>query len=209
MAAIADGIGSGFTSAGVVGRREPAAPSPPAGRGSRSQPVNPVPDSGVGYSGLGRLFAAREHVWAEAGRVRQQDRKLSQVAKQISDNKTKLEQVKLYPPYPPNESRRAEAIREFNGIAAEVRRLVAEGVVEGVSLPSLESGSSTAEAEAAVAALGAAQTRVQTHRVNLAAQVATPGDRAAESESARLGLALGENDQGGLSRSAGELRQII
>ncbi|MGE3618244.1 MAG: hypothetical protein AB7L66_20405 [Gemmatimonadales bacterium] len=176
---------------------------------SRGQPARTSGAGEIGNQVLGRLYAARETALAEAGRIRQLDRKLSQVSKQLGENRTKLEQFKLYPPYPPDEPRRAEAIREFNGIAAEVKRLVAEGAVpQNLGLSPLAERASTADAETAVAALGTAQTSVEQQRASLAASVATGGEPAVATESAAAAQELGQSGPG-LSRAVSDLlRQL-
>jgi hypothetical protein len=83
--------------------------------------------SGVGHlSELGQLFEARGRSWAEAIRIRELAQQLS---KSGGGRKGPSIQVKLYPPYPPDEPPQAATIRRFNGITAEVERI--EATVRG------------------------------------------------------------------------------
>src|SRR5262249_28887413 len=113
-----------------------------------------------------------------------------------------LEQVKLYPPYPADEPRRAAVIREFNGIAAEVRKLI------GSEVQSLAPTASTNEAEQAVARLRDVSNQARNEQGKVTASVETSQDAGPAAESAQLGTALaGQPD--GLSRTiTNALREI-
>ncbi|MFN0181417.1 MAG: hypothetical protein ACKVZ0_21620 [Gemmatimonadales bacterium] len=160
------------------------------------------------YGDLGRLWDQRGARWAEAVRVRQLDRKLSRTADRVNETRDDLQQVKLYPPYPIDESRRAAAIRQFNGIAEEIRRL--EAVQEAVpGLPTLSATASTAEAEGAVAALGRVGVAIAGQRAALTAATSSRGElELAESTSLEVARGLG-GEELALSRRSDELlRQI-
>jgi len=202
MTAISDGFGTSFAPTGVIGRRQATVSSPPS-RADRGQPAQGAGASGASRHGeLGRLYEERGHVWAEAVRVRQLDRKLGRLADTAGEVKVRLEQVKLYPPYPANESRRAETIREFNGLAAEVRKMITGGETPELTLAPLSPTASTAEAEQGVAALDDVAQRFTAQRNALAAAV---GTSAADVDSSELGQALSTVDQGGISRQVTDL----
>lgn len=149
---------------------------------------------------------ARSGSWTDAARVRHLDQKLGRVARDAESLRFNLEQIKLYPPYPVNESRRAETIRQFNGLATEVARL--EGLISGASLQSLSADASTAQAEQAVADLGALVGALDASRVGLAASFASPADAAAASISRAAGAELAELDTGLTASDAGFLRRF-
>ncbi len=205
MTAITDGIGITLAPTSVIGRRQAAVPSPssPADRG---QPERSAGAGGTSRRGeLGRLYEERGHIWAEAVRVRQLDRKLGRLADQAGEVKVRLEQVKLYPPYPANESRRAETIREFNGLTAEVRKMIAGGETPEVGLAPLSAAASTAEAEQGVSRLDDVAHRFDAQRSALAAAVGTTDGTGAEVRSAEVGQALGSVEQSGISRQVTDL----
>ncbi len=209
MAAITDGFGPGFVPPPSAARR--ALPSPPVPTGPVDH-LGPAPLAGQGESNRGdlvRLYEARGRGWTDAVKTRQLDRTLGQLSEHAGEVKVRLEQVKLYPPYPIDESRRAETIREFNGLAAEVRRMnvVLDG--GGVSLTTLAKNASTDEAERAVSALTDAGASLEARRASLAAAAAAPGAGRAESQSLDIGSRLGDGAGSGISRQAGDLlRQI-
>ncbi len=204
MAAITDGVGSSIAPAGTFGRPTLAAPPRPiAGRGAGS-----FSDAGaVGRFGdLGRLWEGRGRAWAEAVRIHQLDRRLGRFAERVTETQQRLEQVKLYPPYPINESRRAEAIRQFNGLAAEALRLIDADASPGA----LPERASTAEAEAALVALGTLGGRVARERAALATKLSAEAEvPQAELVSGQIGHRFAASARGGLSGvSVDVLRQI-
>jgi hypothetical protein len=158
------------------------------------------------FGDLGRLWESRGRAWAEAVRIHQLDRRLGRFAEQVSETQHQLEQVKLYPPYPIDEPRRARAIRQFNGLVAEARRLIHADV----SPAELGDRATTGEAEAAVVALGRVGGRVAGERASLADKLS------AEAEAPEAGLVSGEVghrfetwSDGRLTRASGDvLRQI-
>jgi hypothetical protein len=158
------------------------------------------------YGELVRMWERRGASWADAVQVRQIDGKLSRVAEQVSQTRYDLQQVKLYPPYPIDEPRRAQAIRQFNGIAEEVRRL---DVARNHGMTALGEGASTAEAEAAIAALGRVGSAIAGRRAALAEQAPSRGEvDQAEASSLEVSRSLGDQDLA-LARSSEELlRQI-
>ena len=195
MAVITDGFGPNIVPAGSVARRAWSLPSPPE-RAGRTQSSEQAGGPGEA-SRLGN--PAR---WAEAAATRQLDRTLGRLSDKTHEIGTKLEQVKMYPPYPIDEPRRAAAIREFNGLAAEVQRM-------NVIITALDPHASTAEAEQAVTSLTQVGEGLQGRRAGLAAAAAVPGAGRAEGQSLAIGGALGDTDVGGISRQAGDvLRQI-
>ncbi len=165
---------------------------------------NPGPVSGAGAVGrfgdLGRLFESRGHQWAEAVKLRQQDGKLSQLARQIDSVTTNLVPVKLYPPYPPDESRRAQAIRDFNGVAAEVAKVVGPEI--GAGLAPLPNQATTGEAERAITGLSQAGQAVAAARQDIAAAASsgTVPESALAKLSAQVGGALARTGGATLSR---------
>jgi hypothetical protein len=160
--------------------------------------------SGAGAVGrfgdLGRLFESRGHRWAEAVKLRQQDGKLSQLARQIDSAATNLVPIKLYPPYPPDESRRAQAIRQFNGVAAEVAKAVGPEI--GAGLVPLSDRATTGEAERALDGLSRAGQAVAAARQRIAAAASsgTVPEPAVAKVSAQVGQALAQTDGATLSR---------
>lgn len=208
MAAITDGHGINVALPGVTGKSAVVPPSSPersAGRGT----VARSDDAGaVGRFGdLGRLWETRGEEWAAAVRIHQRDRQLGRLADRASETAQRLEQVKLYPPYPVNESRRTQAIREFNGLAAEARRLVAAGAAPA----ELGTQATTAEAEVAVAALRQLGGRVAGVRAEVSARFSVEAEvPAAESTSAEVGEALEGGEDRRLSRGSTDLlRQLV
>ena len=210
MASITDGIGPSFGPAVLAGRQAASVSPLSAGPTGRRQPAPSVGEDGIGRFGdLGRLYEARKHVWTEAVRVRNLDQKLSRVADRAGEVRVKLEQVKLYPPYPVDEPRRAEAIREFNGIAEEVKRRATTGEAPKIGLTALKPHASTAEAEHAAESLGQVREQFQAERATLARNAASGAGAEAESGSHGVGVALGEAHGAGLSvRASDLLRQI-
>lgn len=209
MAAITDGLGPGLVPAASAARRAFPSPPVPTGRADRQAPAQLAGRGESNRGDLVRLYEARGRAWTDAAKTRQLDRTLGQLSEHAGEVKVRLEQVKLYPPYPIDESRRAETIREFNGLAAEVRRMnvVIDG--GGVSLTSLAPNASTDEAERAVSGLTQAGTGIEAQRAGLAAAAAAPGAGGAESWSLDIGSRLGDGTGGGISRQAGDLlRQI-
>ena len=202
--AITEGIGPGYGATGITGRREPVAPSVPSQR-PESGRSEPSAGQGVGrHSDLGRLYADRGRVWAEAVQVRQQDRKLARVAEKASAVQAKLDQVKLYPPYPIDEPRRAEAIREFNGLAAEVRKMIATGAAPSVTVTSLPPAASTAQAEQASVEAGQVNERFTATRIELAGSFGTVSISHIEAESVAIGSGLGDTGAG-ITRGGSDL----
>lgn len=209
MAAITDGFGPGFVTAASAARRALPSPPVPTGRTDRQAWAQPAGRGESNRGDLVRLYEARGRAWTEAAKARQLDQALGRLSEHAGEVKVRLEQVKLYPPYPIDEFRRAETIREFNGLAAEVRRMnvVIDG--GGVSLRSLAPNASTDEAERAVGALTQAGAGIEARRAGLAAAVAAPGAGGAESRSLDIGSRLGDGTVGGISRQAGDLlRQV-
>lgn len=210
MGAIIDGIGPSFAPA-YVARQSAPLPSPTAnGRTGRGQPAQAA---GAGeterFGDLGRLYEARGHGWAEAVRVRQLDGKLGKLADRAGDVKVELEQVKLYPPFPIDEPRRAAAIREFNGLAEEIKKMETNGEAPGVKLTTLAPNASTAAAESAANALLQVQHRLESRRAALAERVASGSGGDAEASSRNVGTALGGGGGTGITGVATDLlRQI-
>jgi len=165
---------------------------------------DPGPASGAGAVGrfgdLGRLFESRGHQWAEAVKLRQQDGKLSKLARQIDSAATNLGPVKLYPPYPPDEPRRAQAIRQFNGVAAEVAKAVGPDI--GAGLAPLSDQATTGEAERALDGLSQAGQAVAAARQGIAAAASsgTGPELAVAKVSAQVGQALAQTGGATLSR---------
>lgn len=210
MGAIIDGIGPNFAPT-YVGRQGAALPSPSSS--SRAGRGKPAQAAGAGEPGrfgeLGRLYEARGHGWAEAVRVRQLDGKLGKLADRAGDVKVKLEQVKLYPPFPIDEPRRAAAIREFNGLAEEIKKMETVASGPGLNLATLAPNASTAAAEQAVSALGQAKQGLEARRAALAEQAASGTGGEALANSREVGAALGGTEAGGISRSVSDLlRQL-
>lgn len=170
MTAITDGFGPNIVPAGSVARRAWSLPSPPAERAGRT----------------------------ESSATRQLDRTRGRLAEKTNEIRTRLEPVKLYPPDPIDEPRRAAAVREFNGLAAEVKRM-------NVVISALDPNASTAEAEQAVTSLPQVGEGLQGRRAGLAAGAAVPGAGPAEGQSLAIGSALGDGDGGGISRQAGDV----
>lgn len=203
MSAITDGFGPRVVPAGLAPRRGSTFPAPVdrADRTERSVPSR-TGDLAPSYEAHGR-------VWAEAAKTRQLDQTLGRLSDRTGELKVRLERVKLYPPYPLDETPRAAAIREFNGLAEEVRRMNVVMSADGVSVTSLAPNASTAEAERVVSALTQAGAGLDARRAGLAAAAAAPGARGAESRSVEIGSRLGDGTLGGISRHAGDiLRQV-
>ena len=210
MAAIADGIGTSISPAQPAGRWAVALPPPSEGRTDPSQPAVVASRPGVAAAGeLGRLYGARSQVLTEAVQVRQTVRKLDRVAGRAQAVQEKLDRVKLYPPYPTDEPERAKAIREFNGVAQEVKRMIGSGEGPVVELNGLRPGAAPAELDRAAQSAREVTFRFEAQRAALAQQVASGSGAEAEVQSKGLGTALGETAGAGLSRRAADLlRQI-
>jgi hypothetical protein len=206
MGTITAGIGARSTATGTVDR---PASLPAPERVGRGQAKRSAGAGEVGrYGDLGRLWDRRGASWAEAVRVRQLDRKLSRTADRVNETRSDLQQVKLYPPYPIDEPRRAAAIRQFNGIAEEVRRLDAHREAVPV-LRTLGETASTAEAEAAIAALGQFGVAIAGRRAALATLTPSQGElELSESASLEVARSLGDDDLALSRRSDELLRQI-
>lgn len=209
MASITDGIGSGFGSAGI-GRREPAVPSTPDRR-ARFAPAERAGTDDVGTRGaLGRLFEARVAGLAGAKQIRQLDRRLEQTQAQLSESRVQLQQFKLYPPYPIDEPKRAQAIREFNGLAEEIERLTGHGPPKDLVLPRLAETAGPGDADVALGSIEYARIRVDAERATLVASVSSGDDAPAAAQSAEIAGGLADASPTGLSRSAAALlRQIF
>jgi len=210
MSAITDGIGPILAPTQTVGRWASPFPSPSAGRTDRSEPAVPAGGDDPGHLGdLRRLYEARGQSATEAVHVRQIDRKLSRVADRAGEARGRLDQVKFYPPYPADEPVRAKAIREFNGIAQEVRRMVGNGEAPAVELHALRPGATSVEIEQAASSMGEVQHRFEAERARLAQGASSGPGTDVEASSQGVGSALGEADGAGLSRRAADLlRQI-
>lgn len=193
---VTDQMRTAFTPT-VPGRWEGVSPSP-AGNGRRGGDA-PAADVATVEIGAGQL---RSGSWTDAARVRHLDQKLGRVARDAETLRFNLEQVKLYPPYPINESRRAETIRQFNGLATEVARL------EGLTLQALAPNASTERAEQAVADLGALVDTIGSTRASLAAAAASPAESGAAAASRAAGSALAQVDAGLTASDAGFLRRF-
>jgi hypothetical protein len=167
-----------------------------------------VPRTGeVGQiGGLGRLLASRGASLAGARQVRHLEEELGRFADRVASSKSELEQVKLYPPYPIDEPRRAQAIREFNGIAAEVERM---GPPAGGRSIQLGPTASTGEAEQAIEVLTAVAAKIEGRRAELAASVAATGEESAAAEAVALGTALNDSGSARIGRPDGNLQEIL
>ncbi len=204
--ATTEGVGPRFVPVGPA----PTRSSAPSARSERGQSALAEPIPKPQHLGdLPALFETRRRALAQAVETRQLDRTLGGLSATTSQVKARLEEVKLYPPYPVNESRRAEAIREFNGLAAEARRLAVAFGAPRQSLDALAPNASTAEAEQAISGLTVVGQNVAARRAKLAATAEAPKGAGAETQSIQIGSALGHGDFAGLTRQAGELlRQI-
>ncbi len=205
MAAIAGGVGPRFAPAEVAAGRATPFPSVPGGR--REVPANTGDIAST--EGLVRFYEAQGQRFDEAVTIRQVDRTLGRLFGETDDVKVRLEQVKLYPPYPIDESRRARAIRDFNGLTAEVRRMHVTIDPAGASLTSLSPNASTEEAERAVSALAQVGIGIQAKRAVLAAETAPPPAGSATRQSLEVAAQLGESDIGGISRNSGDVLRRI
>lgn len=210
MAAIADGVGTSISPAQPAGRWAVALPPSPEGRTDRNEPAVVAGRSGVEPVGdLGRLYGARSQGLTEAVHVRQTVRKLDRVAGRAQAVQEKLDRVKLYPPYPTDEPERAKAIREFNGVAQEVKRMIGTGEGPVVELKGLRPGATPVELDRAAQSAREVTFRFGAQRTALAQRVSSGAGVEAEVQSRGLGLALGETAAAGLSRRAADLlRQI-
>ena len=208
MSVIADGIGSGYTPAPAASRREPI-PSAPARHAGGSGEAGVIGDGSYAPTGeLGRLYQASSERWANAVKVRQTHQQLGQLSTQILDTHYQLTQVKLYPPYPADEPRRAAVIRQFNGVAAEVARLVPQH-----RLAPLGPQASTAEATTALGSLERARTAVDAKRTELAQQsigaAFASADNEAEKQAQDVRAGFQIVDESGIARAASTtLRQL-
>jgi hypothetical protein len=155
------------------------------------------------------LYEARGQRFDEAVVIRQVDRTLGRLSGEADGVKTRLEQVKLYPPYPIDESRRARAIRDFNGLTAEVRRMNVIIDTAGASPTSLGPNASTEEAELAVSALAQVGIGIQAKRASLATETAPPPPATAARQSLEVAAQLGDSDIGGISRDTGDVLRRI
>jgi hypothetical protein len=131
---------------------------------------------------------------------------LGRLAEQVSEVRTRLDWVKLYPPYPPDEPRRAAAIRQFNGIVAEVRRMVDQA-------EPLSPTASTEQAERAVAVLSRCETLLRDRRERVQAAIAAgsgPSDGEIEAQIAAVRRGLAPIGQVGMAAgSTGLLRELL
>lgn len=190
MAAISDGVGLRTSGPGFGGRV--GSPAAPTGSGQRQSSPVPGAVEPARFGNLPKLFQAQAAGFAKAVRVRQNDRSLSRAAERAAEARVSLQLFKLYPPYPVDEPRRAQAIREFNGVAAEVKRL---GVVrpDESGLGQLADSASTADVEGALGGLARASGAIETSRATLAKNGPSVDEsRQAESDSVGVGLTLGE-----------------
>jgi hypothetical protein len=210
MSAIADGIGSGYSPAPLATRRD-LTPSAPArlDLGGVGTGTSGLGDGAYAPAGeLGRLYQSSSHRWADAVKTRQTDQQLGQLSAKILDTHYELTQVKLYPPYPVDEPRRAAAIRQFNGVAAEVARLVPQQ-----KLSPLPEQASTAQASNALDALERARTAVDAKRTELVRQALgterQPSDHEAEQQAQDVRAELEHTEESGIARAQSTLlRQL-
>jgi hypothetical protein len=154
------------------------------------------------------LYQGSSQRWADAVKTRQTDQQLSQLSTKILDTHYELTQVKLYPPYPVDEPRRAAAIRQFNGVAAEVARLVPQQ-----KLSPLPNHASTAQATNALDALERARTAVDAKRTELVRQALgterLPSDHEAEQQAQDVRAGLEHAEDSGIARAQSTLlRQL-
>jgi hypothetical protein len=202
-----DGIGSKFVPARPGEWRDVPSPAPAKLHPSESASSKSVGAGDVGRFGdLGRLYEARGREWAEAVRIRQLDRRLSKIDERIGALLEELNQVKLYPPYPADEPRRAAAIRQFNGVAAEVARLAPER-----QLSKLPDNASTEVATAALERLQQTRLAVEQRRQELVVRFAAddPAEKEAERQSEDARTQLGDTPEQGLTRTTSDLlRQL-
>jgi hypothetical protein len=138
------------------------------------------------------LWEARGRAWAEAIQAYQRDRRLARFAEGAADTERQLRQLKLYPPYPLDEPRRAAAIRQFNGLAAEARRLIGTAA----DAAELDEQASTKAAEAAAATLRQLAERIAEERSRVAAAASADDHvEATERLSHQVGADLGTHPQ--------------
>jgi hypothetical protein len=124
----------------------------------------------------------------------------------VTDLHQELDQVKLYPPYPIDEPRRAAAIRQFNGVAAEVARLV-----PAEQLRALTEHASVAEASTALDGLEQARDAIARRRITLELRItdagSNPDEAAARSQALRAEL---QQTGAGIVRPSSDLlRQVL
>ncbi len=205
MAAITGGFGPRLALPDLAAGRAMPIPSVRAGR----LEVPPSAGDPGRSEGVVRWYEARGQRFDEAVKIRQVDRTLGRLVDEVDEVKVRLEQVKLYPPYPIDESRRAQAIRDFNGLTAEVKRMHVIIDTAGASLTSLAPNASTDDAEQAVGALTQVGIGIRASRLSLAAQSAPPEAATAKQQSLEVAAQLRDRDVGGVSRPTGDvLRQI-
>lgn len=208
MSTITDGTSSNAATASSGTRTFVLPSSSPVRDAGRSRAAA-EPPAGVGVGrrpDLGRLLEARGHFWAEAVTVRQRQERLSDVAVKVRAIKTDLEQFKLYPPYPVDEPRRAQTIRQFNGLAAEAARLVGrDGAPQQIGLDA-----PTAEAQQAIDSLGRLETTIGNEQKTARAKFSVDDGFRTESGSGELGHALGASPESRLTRASADiLRQLV
>ncbi|MEO8449487.1 MAG: hypothetical protein ABI647_06845, partial [Gemmatimonadota bacterium] len=121
-------------------------------------------------------------------------------------------QVKIYPPYPVDEPRRAAVIRQFNGVAAQIEReLTGRLSPAAVSLPRLAPDAGAKEADQAAARLGETAKQIAASRTALAAGTVSQGigDAEAQATSVVVKTGLAHEESGSITgRDVGVLRDI-
>jgi hypothetical protein len=137
--------------------------------------------------------------------ARQLDRRLAKLERKMADLHQELDQVKLYPPYPADEPRRAAAIRQFNGVAAEVARLVPEE-----QLRQLGEHATIAEADQALDGLQHARGTIAQKRISLELEIAQRGTGADEAAqwSLSVRIELEQTDIGIVGDASDLLRHL-
>jgi hypothetical protein len=147
-------------------------------------------------------FAAKLEQQARAGLIRRFDRRLATFDRDLGQLQDQLERVKLYPPYPPGEPRRAALIRRFNGMQRDIARLVPKGLEtgdqtpgepggEGYGVAPLSDAAPAGEVEARLQEVTDVRTQVAGQRKRLVQEVAGSGPMFAAEEAERMSKAVG------------------
>lgn len=107
-----------------------------------------------------------EALFAAATSVRTADAAMSDAEGLLQQLRDQLQMVKLYPPYPANEPRRAALVRQLLGIQ---KQLAAQGgAVGGLKLPQISESMTPAAVDQSLAAAGAAAKTIAARRASLA-----------------------------------------
>jgi hypothetical protein len=190
MTTIGEGISPTRAPAEIPARREVAQTGlPHRVEADEDRPDSQTVGAEAQHPAFRQLHEQRGRAIAEAVLVRQADQQLGAVAEKVTRATEHVRQVKIYPPYPVDEPRRAAVIRQFNGVAAEIERALTGQLSPGVAQLQLDAG--VKETDQALASLDQAARHITASRSELAGGTISPGIGDGEAEATSIDIKTG------------------